>query len=225
MTQPFRSDETRLTLADVEAATFPRTPVMRRGYDEAAVDEFLARVSRELAMLATEKAGLVREVMRLRERFVSRDGAVPVDDSEARALAVTIVSEAQVTADGYVQSAREYSGRLREDALRQRETLLEEADRERQRIRLEAEVQARQAAAAALEVPVPARAGEPLRAARAQAAWTSAFGGVYLAHIRVMIEAIMRILEDWEQKERETPSAQESRRRAGTAVPSEWHSG
>ena len=70
MTVTWREDEPRLTAAGVEAASFPRTPWGRRGYDEAAVNGFLGQVQAELVLLANEKTELADEVMRLRRRFI-----------------------------------------------------------------------------------------------------------------------------------------------------------
>jgi cell division septum initiation protein DivIVA len=99
---------------------------VRRGSRE----RFLDQVRAELAMLANEKTGLMDEVVRLRRRFIARDGAGEwlADAGEAHAMAVAIVSEAQVTADRYVADAQEYSARLTQDASERREAMLADAE-------------------------------------------------------------------------------------------------
>jgi DivIVA domain-containing protein len=199
MTVTWREDEPRLTAAGVEAAGFPRTPWGRRGYDEAAVNGFLDQVRAELVMLANEKTGLMEEVIRLRRRFIARDGAGEwlADAGEAHAMAVAIVSEAQVTADRYVADAQEYSARLTQDASERREAMLAEAEQ----VLADARAQARWAASAAMEAPVPEQAAGPLRAARASDAYARTFNRVYLTNAVVLAEALLKMLGDWKQHE------------------------
>ena len=199
MTVTWREDEPRLTAASVEATAFPRTPWGRRGYDEDAVDVFLGQVRDELAMLANEKTGLIDEAMRLRRRFVQRDGAGEwlADDHEAHKMAVAIVSEAQLTADRYVSAAQEYSARLTRDAADRREAMLAEAEQ----VLADARAKAAAAAAAAMDEPVPAQAAGPLRAARASDAYGRAFNRVYLGNALVLAEALMKMLDDWKAHE------------------------
>ena len=201
MTIAWREDEPRMTAADVEAAAFPMTPWGRRGYDPDAVAGFLARIRGELVMCANEATGLREEVMRLRRRFVTSQRGTPgewlADAGEAHAMAVAIVSEAQVTADRYVTDAREYAGRLTGDAAEQREEMLAEAER----VLGDARTQARDAADAALDEPVPDRAGGPLRAARAAAAYQGTFNGVYLTHVCLLVDTLQQMLGDWKHKE------------------------
>ena len=199
MTVTWREDEPRLTAASVEATAFPRTPWGRRGYDEDAVDVFLGQVRDELAMLANEATGLRDEAMRLRRRFVQRDGAGEwlADDHEAHKMAVAIVSEAQLTADRYVSAAQEYSARLTRDAADRREAMLAEAEQ----VLADARAKAAAAAAAAMDEPVPAQAAGPLRAARASDAYGRAFNRVYLGNALVLAEALMKMLDDWKAHE------------------------
>ncbi len=199
MTVTWREDEPRLTAAGVEAVSFPRTPWGRRGYDEAAVNGFLDQVQAELVMLANEKTGLADEVMRLRRRFIARDGDGEwlADTGEAHAMAVAIVSEAQVTADRYVADAQQYSARLTQDASERREAMLAEAEQ----TLADARAQARRAASAAMEAPVPEQAAGPLRAARASDAYARAFNRVYLTNAVVLAEALLKMLGDWKEHE------------------------
>ena len=199
MTVTWHEDEPRLTAADAAAAAFPRTPWGRRGYDEDAVNVFLDRVARELEMCANEATGLREESMRLRRRFIQRDGAGEwlADEHEAHAMAVAVVSEAQVTADRYVAAAQEYSARLTRDAAVRREEMLAEAER----VLADAQAQARAAADAAMDEPVPAQAAGPLQAARASDAYGRAFNRVYLGNAYVLAEALMKMLGDWKDHE------------------------
>lgn len=199
MTVTWREDEPRLTAADVDAAAFPRTPWGRKGYDIAAVNAFLYRVHAELIRYANETTGLREEAMRLRRRFIQRDGAGEwlADDAEAHQMAVAIVSEAQVTADRYVASAQEYSARLTRDAAQRREAMLAEAEQ----VLADARTQAAAAAAAAMDEPVPDQAAGPLRAARASDAYGRAFNRVYLGNALVLAEALMKMLDDWKAHE------------------------
>ena len=198
MTVAWREDEPRLTAPGAAAAAFPLTPWGRRGYDPAAVDAFQGQVARELAMCANEATGLREEVMRLRRRFVASQrgtaGEWLADAAEAHAMAVAIVSEAQVTADRYVADAQAYAGRLTEDARGRREEMLTEAER----VLASAQAQARDAALAALDEPVPAQpeAGEALQAARAEAAYIDVFTRVYLTHIRAVLAAELKVLDE-----------------------------
>jgi DivIVA domain-containing protein len=207
MTVTWREDEPRLTAAVVEAIGFPRTPWGRRGYDEAAVDRFLDQVRTELVMCANERTGLLKETARLRRRFIDRDGAGEwlADAGEAHAMAVAIVSEAQVTADRYVAAAQEYSARLTQDASEQREVMLAEAER----VLADARAQARIAADAALAEPVPDQAAGPLRAARARVAYRDTFNGVYLTHVSLLVDTLQEMLGDWRRKEREAGGGHE----------------
>jgi len=199
MTVTWREDEPRLTASGVEATGFPRTPWGRRGYDEAAVNGFLDQVRAELAMLANEKTGLMDEVVRLRRRFIARDGAGEwlADAGEAHAMAVAIVSEAQVTADRYVADAQEYSARLTQDASERREAMLAEAEQ----VLADARAQASWAASGAMETPVPEQAAGPLRAAWASDAYARAFNRVYLTNAVVLAEALLKMLGDWKEHE------------------------
>jgi DivIVA domain-containing protein len=201
MTVAWRTDEPRLTAADVDGATFPRTPWGRRGYDEAAVDDLLGRVTRELQMCANEATGLREEAMRLRAKAIASQRGKPgdwlADASEAHVMAVKIVSEAQVTADRYVTDAREYAGRLTQDAQGRREEMLAEAER----VLADARAQARNAASVALDEPVPEQAHGPLRAARAAAAYQGTFNGVYLTHVSLLVDTLQQMLSDWKRKE------------------------
>ena len=200
MTVTWREDEPRMTAADVRSADFPRTPWGRRGYDEGSVDEFLDRVGHELIMCANEATGLREEAIRLRRRFIQRDGVGDewlADAGEAHSMAVAIVSEAQATADRYVADAQAYSARLTEDAQERREAMLAEAER----VLADAQAQARAAAVAALEEPVPDYPAGPLRAARASNAYGRAFNKVYLANATVLVEALARMLSDWQAQE------------------------
>ena len=199
MTVTWREDEPRLTAADVAAAMFPRTPWGRRGYDEGTVNAFLDQVRDELVRYANETTGLREEAMRLRRRFIQRDGTGEwlADDREAHKMAVAIVSEAQVTADRYVSAAQEYSARLTRDAAERREAMLAEAER----VLADARAQAAEAAAAALDEPVSDQAAGPLRAARADAAYGRAFNRVYLGNAVVLAEALLKMLDDWKEHE------------------------
>lgn len=209
VTVTLRGDEPRLTVSGVDQASFPLTPWGRRGYDPGAVDAFLDRVRAELAAGANEATGLREEVMRLRRRFVASQRGEPgewmADAAEAHAMAVAIVSEAQVTADRYVAGAQEYSARLTQDASERREVMLAEAER----VLAAAREQARDAADAALDEPVPDHPAGPLRAARAAAAWQGTFDGVYLTHVSLLVDTLQQMLSDWKRKERggEEPDA------------------
>ena len=208
MTATWHSDAPRMTAADVDAAAFPRTPWGRRGYDETAVEVFLDGVRDELRMCANEAAGLREEVMRLRRRFVTTQRGEPgewlASAEEAHAMAVSIVSEAQVTADRYVTDAQEYAGRLTEDAQGQRDRMLAEAEQ----ALADARAQARDAADAALDEPVPEYPAGQLRAARARAAYDGTFNGVYLSHVSLTVEnleqmvgTLKQMVGDWKRKE------------------------
>ena len=196
MSVTWREDEPRLTAADVEATAFPRTPWGRRGYDEGAVDVFLGQVRDELMMCANEATGLREEAIRLRRRFIQRDGAGEwlADDHEAHAMAVAIVSEAQVTADRYVAAAQEYSARLTRDATVRREAMLAEAEQ----VLADARGQAAAAAEAAMDEPVPDQVAGSLRAARASDAYGRTFNRVYLRSTIVIVEALLKMLDDWQ---------------------------
>jgi len=163
------------------------------------VEGFRDEVRAELVMLANEKTGLMDEVVRLRRRFIARDGAGEwlADAGEAHAMAVAIVSEAQVTADRYVADAQEYSARLTQDASERREAMLAEAEQ----VLADARAQASLAASAAMEAPVPEQAAGPLRAARASDAYARAFNRVYLTNAVVLAEALLKMLGDWKEHE------------------------
>ena len=132
-------------------------------------------------MCANEAAGLREEAMRLRRRLVASQRGEPgewlADAEEAHAMAVEIVSEAQVAADRYVADAQAYAGRIGGTPGSGGRKCWPRPGRR------DAKAQARDAALAALGEAVPAETTGALRAARAGAAYQGKFDGVYLTHV------------------------------------------
>lgn len=194
MTMAYRSDEPRLTAADVRAQQFLRGGLGRRGYDEGDVDAFLEQVERELEKCANEATAGRAEIARLRRRFLEegRGGEVGAGAEEAHAMAVAIVSEAHVHVERMVGDAQAYSARLTEEAMARYEATLAEAGR----VLADAKAQATAAALAAMEEPVPDPAGGALIASRASDAYGRTYTSVHVDAALPLCEALNQLLRN-----------------------------
>lgn len=154
----------RLTPADIQAITFQRAAMGRRGYDEAHVDAVFGQIQHEIVQLLSEKTQLSEEVARLRQRVYGEsvgDAELGVRPQDAHIQAVRILSKAQQTADRYVADAEEYGRQLAKDARRGRDEILAEAKARALLILEEAHQQADRAAAAAVEAAAQNGRGAP----------------------------------------------------------------
>ena len=136
----------RLTPDGVRRTEFPRTPIGRRGYNEADVDHFRARVVQEIGQSNAEKAALRQELQRQRDevqrlREYYRRNRVDVDAKPgqqtgpstqinvniATVQAVNVMSQAQQAADQHIAQAEDYARRLVANARLQYEDILHRA--------------------------------------------------------------------------------------------------
>jgi len=188
----------RLTPAEVQAVTFRRSPLGRRGLDEEQVRAFLAQVEHELVRVLNEKAAMADEVSRLR-----RNGAqgTPVAPEDAHIQAVRILSRAQQTADQYVADAERYSRELAEDARRHRDEILADAKNRAVHVLEEAHQQA-QAAASTVGRSAAPMTGEERHGLEREIAYLRTFADIYRTHLRSYLEALLRNVEEWERSER-----------------------
>lgn len=188
----------RLTPAEVQAVTFRRAPLGRRGLDEEQVRAFLTQVEHELVTVLNEKAALADEVTRLR-RNGAQGGSVAPEDAHIQA--VRILSRAQQTADSYVADAERYSRELAEDARRNRDEILADAKNRAVHVLEEAHRQAQAAASTVAHSPTP-MTGEERRDLEREIAYLRTFADIYRTHLRSYLEALLRNVEEWERSER-----------------------
>jgi DivIVA domain-containing protein len=207
MTSPDISSAQRLTPAELQAVTFQRAPLGRRGFDEDQVRAFLRQVEQELVRVLNEKAALEHEVGALRDRISGNRGAASaVQAEDAHIQAVRILSKAQETADHYVADAQRYSREVAEEARRGRDEILADA---KSRAVLVLEEAHRQASTAAEQV---APSQEPLssderRDLEREIAYLRTFSDVYRTHLRSYLEALLRNVEEWGHSERDSLAA------------------
>lgn len=142
----------RLTPDGVRRLEFPRTPIGRRGYYEADVEHFRARVVHEIGQSNAEKAALRQELQRQRDevqrlREYYRRNRVDVDApgghrgpppstqinvNIATVQAVNVMSQAQQAADQHIAQAEDYARRLVANARLQYEDILQRAHEQAQ---------------------------------------------------------------------------------------------
>lgn len=206
MTTTWFDEKDRLTLEELQAATFPLSRLGRRGYEEEPVKEFVRMVHAEFVRLVNERASLWQEVQRLRRRVLAggTDGdpdEVLFGKADAHIHAVRILSTAQATADRYVADAQAYSSRITEEARLRRDHIMREAQQHSDMILEDAHARARDAAVSALNAPVPPQTDREQQAAQAELAYLRTYGDVYRAHLRAYTEGVLRGIEEWERKE------------------------
>jgi DivIVA domain-containing protein len=147
----------RLTPDGVRRFEFGRTPIGRRGYNEADVERFRARVVHEIGQSNAEKAALRQELQRQRDevqrlRDYYRRNRVDVDAPAgqkngastqinlniANVQAVNVMSQAQQAADQHIAQAEDYARRLVANARLQYEEILARAHEQAQEAAAEA---------------------------------------------------------------------------------------
>lgn len=114
-----------LTPDDVRDVVFDHAPVLRRGYDEVQVDEFLDRVEQSLVDLRRT----VREQQQEINRAAERPGGPPTGPDH-RAVADQIISDARRRADQIVDGARQAAGRVVEEARAEAFRMVADASRQ-----------------------------------------------------------------------------------------------
>jgi DivIVA domain-containing protein len=189
--------EHRLTPDAVQAVTFPSTRRGRRGLDEEHVRAFCGQVERELVRLFKERTSLTDEVQRLRRRVLGLSGGESGSGyrpNDAHVQAVSILRNAQQTADRCVADAQQYSRQLAEDARRCREQILAEAKSHAALMLEEAHGEARRAAEAALAAPAT-QASDARREVEAELAYLRTFSNVYSKHLHAHLDALLRNVE------------------------------
>ncbi len=187
-------------------ASFPRTRLGRRGYEEESVRAFLRAVHADYVRLVDERTSLWKDVQRLRRRIIAGQASGAFDGVLAREAdghihAVRVLSAAQLTAHQYVADAEAYSSKLTEEARLHRDEIMHEAQRYSDRALEEAHAKAREAAASALDTAPSPQTDHQQQAARAELAYLRTYSDVYRAHLRAYTEGILRGIEDWAGKE------------------------
>lgn len=209
----------RLTPDQVQGVMFVPARLGRRGLDESHVREFCAQVEQELVLLLEEKAGLQQEIERLRRRLLG--GAAADEEAPASSLrpddghvqAVSILAQAQQTADRYVADAQQYSRELAADARRRREEIVADARRSAEQVLEQAHRDASRAAASVPPSPEPLSTAER-QELQAEVAYLRTFSDVCRTHLRAYLEALARNVEEWERAEKASMAAA----RTGTNV-------
>ena len=205
-TDAWYDEQKRPTPDQLQAVTFPLTRWGRHGYEEGAVQAFLAEVHAEFVRLINERASLWQEVQRLRRRILGQDQSGEVilfGKDDAHVHAVRILSDAQLTADRYVADAQAYSGRLTQEAHAHRDEIMAQAHQHADMLLEEARTKAREAAVEAMSSEAfPPQTEHQRRAAEAELAYLRTFSEVYRQHLKIYTESVQRILDDWDNKER-----------------------
>ena len=141
----------RLSPGSVRRFEFGRSPIGRRGYNEADVEHFRVRVVHEVVQSTAERAALRQElqrqreeVQRLRDYFrrnrvdvdavggqaapaAQQQPATQVNVNIATVQAVNVMSQAQQAADQHIAQAEDYARRLVANARLQYEEILHRA--------------------------------------------------------------------------------------------------
>lgn len=201
-------EQNRLSPARLQDVIFPLTRWGRPGYEAESVGAFLTEVHAEMVRLINERASLWQEVQRLRRRILGKENgtdAILFGKDDAHIHAVRILSSAQRTADRYVADAQAYSGRLTEEARVRRDEIMTQAQQHADMLLDEAQTRARAAAVAAMnhDVPLP-ETDQERRAVQAEIAYLRTFTEVYRQHLKIYTEDVLRTIEDWEGRERDT---------------------
>ena len=183
----------RLTLADVQEVTFPRSTMLHPGYSEGEVDRFLERVAQELARLQAQNAELQEQVSDLAQRLQAAESRPGPSDQ-----AVGILAAAQQTADQYVAEAEAFSRVMTSEAREQYEDQLRQA-REKAGAIIQAAQEAAHGAVAADVEARPAGTGHPdAEAVQRQVVYLQAFGQACRVQLRSYLEALLADVEsEW----------------------------
>jgi cell division initiation protein len=220
----------RLTPDAVRRFDFPRTPIGRRGYNEADVERFRARVVHEIGQSNAEKAALRTELQRQREEVrrlrdyyrvhrVDVDGAdrqqagapsTQINVNIATAQAVNVMSQAQQAADQHIAQAEDYARRLVANARLQYEEILQRAHEQAQQAATEAGrlYEARAARPDADEHEDP----EQMQYLQSRLAYMRTFAQVTQVQLRSILDALRKELDNLTELPTEVPAG------AGTPV-------
>ncbi|WP_448616822.1 DivIVA domain-containing protein [Modestobacter sp. URMC 112] len=185
--------EVRLTPADVQQVTFPRSTMLHPGYSEGEVDRFLDRVGAELSRLQAENAELQGQLADLAQRLHAAESRPGPSEQ-----AVGILAAAQQTADQYVAEAEAFSRVMTSEAREQYEDQLRQA-REKAGAIIQAAQEAAQDAVAADVEARPAGTGHPdAEAVQRQVVYLQAFGQACRVQLRSYLEALLADVEaEW----------------------------
>jgi DivIVA domain-containing protein len=199
-------EQGRMDPEELLTATFPRTRLGRRGYEEESVRAFLRTVHAHYVRLVDDRTSLWQDVQRLRRRIIA--GQVNGDsegvlarEADGHIHAVRVLSAARLTAHRYVADAEARSSKLTEEAILRRDEIMHEAQRYSDRALEEAHAKAREAAASALDAAPSPQTDHQHQAAQAELAYLRTYSDVYRAHLRAYTEGILRGIEDWAGKE------------------------
>ena len=189
----------RLTPSAIWAYPFPPARFGKRGLEEAHVWEFCRLVEREIVRLSNERTSLTEEVQRLRQRaVVSPEAEAGIRPEDARAQAVTILSQAQEAADRCVADAKAYGRQLTDEARHLRDEILDEARSRAAELLEEARGQASLAEASLTQK------GSDRAELEAELAYLRTFSDVYRAHLRSYLDQLVRNVEEWDRAEKES---------------------
>ena len=201
----------RLTPGYLESLSFPRAPLARRGYDQNAVDHFVAQVLNELRVSTAEHERLLADLHRVqqenahyRDYWRNQNSDLPRVATVEATLSVTlatteavqVMSEAQRAADAHIAQAQGYAKQMVVTARRQYEEILTEAHQQAERA---AEVAARLPASApaqlAVAEPAAAASDDDVRQWQGRAAYLRTFAQVTQVQLRAVLDGLSKELD------------------------------
>jgi hypothetical protein len=186
---PIWNEEGRQILApaDFAEASFPYAGRLQRGFEPDAVRDFLRTAGNSVAWLMRECRRFEENADRLRQLVKARGNGEHAIGDEASIRAVHALARAQATAD---------------------QTIRDQARHKAEELSAEAAQRGREAAEQALATAPTAgqqtaeELARQLAASRAELAYFKAHADVYRSHLRLMAEATIRSMDDWETREK-----------------------
>lgn len=207
---PIWNEEGRQILApaDFAEASFPYAGRLQRGFEPDAVRDFLRTAGNSVAWLMRECRRFEENADRLRQLVKARGNGEHAIGDEASIRAVHALARAQATADQTIRDAMTYSARLTADARQRYHAIMDQARHKAEELSAEAAQRGREAAEQALATAPTAgqqtaeELARQLAASRAELAYFKAHADVYRSHLRLMAEATIRSMDDWETREK-----------------------
>jgi cell division septum initiation protein DivIVA len=197
-----------LVPADFAEASFPYASRLQRGFEPDAVRDFLRVAGETVAWLMRECRRFEESADRLQQLVRNGDNGSAAVSEDASVRAVHALARAQATADQAIRDAMAYSARLTADARQRYHTIMDQAREKAEELASEAADRGRAAAEQALAASPTAgqqtaeELATQLAAARAELAYFEAHADVYRSHLRLMAEATIRSMDEWEVREK-----------------------
>lgn len=207
---PAWNDEGRplLVPADFAEASFPYSGRLQRGFEPDAVRDFLRVAGNTVAWLMRECRRFEETADRMQQLVRTGGNGSAAVSEEANVHAIHALARAQATADQTVRDAMAYSARLTADARHRYHAIMDQARVKAGELAAEAAERGREAAEQALSAAPTAgqqsaeELATQLAAARAELAYFKAHADVYRSHLRLMAEATIRSMNEWEVREK-----------------------